>query len=83
LNPIIKYETTKNKIKICEKLLERIKHGYLKVNFIHKINIKIFKFNYHWHLNYKKIMNLFFLNSGSKLVYIIKVYFFMLKKIKV
>jgi len=34
LNPIIKYETTKNKIKICEKLLKTIKHGYLKVNFI-------------------------------------------------
>jgi len=30
----IKYETIQNKIKICEKLLKTIKHGYLKVNFI-------------------------------------------------
>jgi len=34
LNPIIKYETTKNKNKICEKLLKTIKYGYLIVNFI-------------------------------------------------
>jgi len=34
LNPIIKYETIQNKIKICEKLRKTIKHGYLKVNFI-------------------------------------------------
>jgi len=37
----------------------------------YKINKKIFKFNYHWHLNYKKI-NLVFLNGDSKFVYIIK-----------
>jgi len=80
LKPIIKYKTTKNKIKICEKLLKTIKYVYLKVNFDtlnYKINSKIFKFNYHWHLNYKE-MNLFFLNGGSKLVYIIKI-FIMLK----
>jgi len=34
LNPTIKYETTQNKINICEKLLNTIKYGYLKVNFI-------------------------------------------------
>jgi len=34
LKPIIKYETTPDKIKICEKLLKSIKYGYLKVNFI-------------------------------------------------
>jgi len=41
----------------------------------YKINIKIFKFNYHWHLNYKE-MNLFILNGGSKLVYIIKIFIY-------
>jgi len=30
----LKYETTQNKIKIYEKLLNTIKHGYLKVSFI-------------------------------------------------
>jgi len=41
----------------------------------YKINSKILKFNYHWHLNYKE-MNLFFLNGGSKLVYIIKIFIY-------
>jgi len=34
LNPTIKYKTTQNKIKICEKLLKIIKYDYLKVIFI-------------------------------------------------
>jgi len=34
LNPNIKYETTQNKIKKCDKLLKAIKYGYLKFNFI-------------------------------------------------
>ena len=34
LNLIIKYETTQNKIKICEKLLNSINYGYLIVNLI-------------------------------------------------
>jgi len=34
LKSIIKYETTQNKIKICEKLQKLIKYGHLKVNFI-------------------------------------------------
>jgi len=38
-------------------------------------NNKIFKFNYHWHLNYKEI-NIFFLNGGSQLVYIIKIFIY-------
>jgi len=44
---MIKYETTPDKIKICEKLQKSIKYGYLIVNFNYKINNKIFKFNYH------------------------------------
>jgi len=31
---MIKYETTPDEIKICEKLQKSIKYGYLKVNFI-------------------------------------------------
>jgi len=34
LNPIIKYETTQNKIKIFKNLIKSIKYAYLKVNFI-------------------------------------------------
>jgi len=30
---LLKYETTQNKIKICEKLLKSIRYGYLKVDF--------------------------------------------------
>jgi len=37
----------------------------------------MFKFNYHCHLNYKKI-NLFFLIGGSKLVYIIKIFIYVI-----
>jgi len=32
-----KYETTQIKIKICEKLLKSIKHGYLEISFTIKI----------------------------------------------
>ena len=30
----LKYETTHNKIKTCEKLLKTINYGYLKVDFM-------------------------------------------------
>jgi len=50
-----------------------VKSWFYALNY--KINIKIIKFNYHWHLNYKE-MNLFFLNGGSKLVYIIKIFIY-------
>jgi len=33
------------------------------------------RFNYHWYLNFKWI-NLFFLNGGSKLIYIIKIFIY-------
>jgi hypothetical protein len=41
----------------------------------YEIDSKIFKFNYHCHLNYKE-MNLFCLKGGSKLVYIIKIFIY-------
>ena len=49
------------------------KSSFYTLNY--KINSKIFKFSYHWHLNYKK-MNLFFLNGGSKWVYILKIFIY-------
>ena len=41
----------------------------------YKIDNKIFKFNCHWHLDYKET-NLYFLNGDSKLIYIIKIFIY-------
>jgi len=39
----------------------------------YKIDNKIYKFNYHRHLNYKETI---FFNGDSKLVYIIKIFIY-------
>jgi len=41
----------------------------------YKINNRRFKFNFHWHLDYKET-NLYFLNGDSKLIYIIKIFIY-------
>jgi len=45
LTPIINYETIKNTIKICKKILKPIKYDYLKMNIF--LNYKIIiKYDY-------------------------------------